>query len=112
MEKKSQKEVATFDAYMKSHADKVVRSLQWEKESRPKDRKSYEERVVGVINEVDEALHQTLKRAYGAFDQDADEVEELRPDIPIPHAPLFPLKIVRDRTLVEDDRATPQDGET
>lgn len=68
--------------------------------------------MYGLRKEVDEYLHQTFKRMYGAFNQVAYQVVALRPNLSIPQSQLDPFKIVWDEVLVEDVDATSQDGDT
>lgn len=62
-----------------------------------KEREAYEGLVAGLRKEVYEALNQTLKRVYGAFDQATNLLEALCSNIHVPCLQLDPNKVVRDR---------------
>lgn len=63
-------------------------------------------------NEVNTTLQKTLKRVYEAFNQAVEQLETLHSSILVPRSQLDLNKVSRDRALVEDDSAMPQDRKT
>lgn len=70
VEKKYLKEVAIASAVLKSRTEKAIKALQQEKESWEKKQKVYDRKLDDLRMKFNETLDQSLKRVYGAFNQE------------------------------------------